>query len=63
MKPEEIESLADRLEKHNRWRRGDPVKMYTSSVAAAYAPVQQLGLDLDAAVELLRGLARDRIET
>lgn len=61
MKPEEIEALAERLAMHNRWRRGDYIEQM-NRLHHEYVTTQY-GLDLDAAVELLRGLARDRGES
>lgn len=60
MKPEEIEALAERLADHNNWRRG--MTMRPAQDHAAYVGTQY-GLDLDTAVELLRGLARERGES
>jgi hypothetical protein len=49
MTPNEIKELADRLEQYNEWRRGENSVLQVSPT--------RIGLDLDAAVRLLRSLA------
>lgn len=50
MNSDEIKTLADRLEHYQAWRRGWPV-----SEPDPY----QLGIDLDAAIALMREVAND----
>jgi len=56
MKPEEIEALVERIARHNRWLKGE---LRAFPHHDEYFSTQYR-LDLDIAVELLRGLARDR---
>ena len=50
MTKDELTTLADRLEAHNRWRRGD------DSVGQDLTP-KQIGLDIDAAIGVIRLVA------